>query len=362
MTSPQERLQHLYEYGIMMTFLNGDRVMSVSTFIDAFKPPAGISEVKVTNLSAAPRPGNKKRLLVSMNIELVNSDSLFDFVISGMDEYQKSLFSNEISKIKDVLGRSSRIEVVRTNLSTGEIKLEMITPGEFVDDGTRFGGSGPSRLNSYSYRFEPLIISPTEVIKDIEISQDIDQNSNMKDPRNRAAAARKAEANKRNYSTDQKNQDTKSSGKNYIDKFYSESSLKLGTLDYGAKKSGFDTGRTGDFAYITIPGTKSTPLISGVSVRQIYLNGSNDIILTWRGKSTEKIDHFVIAAEVLGIKIVIGAAHNVSKSGTYMYVSKDFRDFVGGVKFHISPILNSGFPLSTVSTETIVIDEVPIDN
>jgi len=351
----------LYEYGVMMTYLNGDRVLSTGTFIDTFKPPSGISEVRVTNTSMGSRAGKKKKASISMNIDLVNSDSLFDFIISGMDEYQKSLFSNEINQIKDVLGRSSRIEVVRTNLTTGEISLEMITPGEFVDDGTKFGGSGPNQLNSYSYRFEPLIISPTEIIKDIEISQDIDQNSNMKDPRNRTAAARKSEANKREHSTAQKNQDTKSSGKNYTDKFYSEKALLEGTLDYGIKRSGFDAGRTGDFTYVSIPGKYSNPTMGNINVRQISLNGLNDIALTWRGRSTELIDHFIIAAEVLGAKLVIGAAHNVSKSGTYTYISKDFRDFIGGVKFHITPILNSGLPLSTISTETIVINEVPID-
>jgi len=354
---------YLYEYGAMLTYSNGDRVLSTGRFIDSFKPPAGISKVNIKNtavLKVNPKKGSKS---VSMDVELVNSDSLFDFVISGMDEYQKSLFSNEISKIKDVLGRSSRIEVVRTNLRTGEARLEMITPGIFIDDGTKFGGVGLDTISLYSYRFEPLIVSPEEIIKDIERSRDIDQNSNMRDPRNRAAAAKKSDNKNRKYSNNKSIQvDSQGTGDNYSQKFYSESALMHGTLDYGSKKSGFDTGRTGDFTYTSIPESFSSPSVRQLNARQISLNGLSDIVLTWRGKNTDAIDHFVIAAEVLGVKMVIGAAHNVSKSGTYTYLSKDFRSFIGGVKFHISPILNNGTTLGTISTDEIVIKEVTIDN
>jgi len=354
---------HLYEYTVLMIYSNGDRVLSSGRFIDTYKSPSGISEVRITNKTKKSLGKTSNRVTISMNVDLINSEGLFDFILSGLDSYQKSLFSNDISKIKESLGKSSRIEVVRTDQSTGESLIAMIVPGKFTDDGLPFGGRAPTATSDYTYRFEPLIVSPTEILKDMSVSRNIDKNSNLKDPRNRMAASKKADDSKRSYSNDQLSAESSNNKNiNYTEKFFSESSLLKGTLDYGRKKSGFDTGRTGDFSYVTVAGSKLIPRITHASARQIILNGVTDIILTWKGVETGLIDYFVIAAEVLGSKVVIGAAHNVSNSGNYTYISRDFRDFTGGVIFHITPILNSGSALTTVLTEKMAVREVEIAN
>jgi hypothetical protein len=293
-------------------------------------------------------------------VKVIQPDSTIDDFIKSVDDRTYDAYKDEIESLRSQFKNSSKILAERIDLVTNNVERAVFVPGEYTDDGRMF--SSPASDNTYVYRFQPILVSPDEIIADLKVNQGLKNNVNYNDPRQRSRAAEKSKSDVR---TTYKNSingevmtgENRSSTLNNTEKFFSLSSLDRGTLDYQRVKDRDSDGRTFDFVSYRATANKNTLKIKKGSIRVASQNGFNDVLLQWSATPiSNQVDYFVISAKVLDRTYIVGAAHNVSSGGGYSYVTQDFRNFTGRVEFMITAVSTSGKADQQISLGEVVLE------
>ena len=115
------------------------------------------------------------------------------------------------------------------------------------------------------------------------------------------------------------------------------------------------------FSFGTVGGIISTNIslaniLPSISEAHAQRLGKNSNLIQWRvqGQVT-KIDHFIIVLEMLGMRTVVGKAHNISESNYFQFVDSLDDNEHGKLKYYIVPIFYDFNTGTEVSTNEVVI-------
>jgi hypothetical protein len=153
-------------------------------------------------------------------------------------------------------------------------------------------------------------------------------------------------------------------------KFLNPLTLKQGTLPSTARAAGtsevsglvsrnpFLQGKTSlsQVVDVTVPSqrTQITNLAASKS-------GEGETVLTWTiAGAADEVDHFLILADLEGVKSTLGTVHNKSESTQYEYVDDELASEVGTVEYSIVCVFaDYTYGSETSSVSIINEDELP---
>ena len=332
---------HIYEYRCVMIYPNGSEVRSKITEVHEFFKKLNEEEkivVDLTGLSVqAEDAGN---ISVSFNIEPSFTDTGMETIVASLASAgaDKS-FINEVQNDREKLNNLLAFLVQRQDSISGETEtFGVLSTGQFVDDATTRKYTGVSNIETdRNYRYiVRVLLRSAETIFDTALSDDID-----------LATAKKY--------------------KKKISKFMNPSTLRNGTLPSTGQSMGknqksrlkpqdkFMQGRTGIEVAIDAEIPSFAPEIDSFVAQRI---GTSKVLLFWTitGEQDE-IDHFIIMAELQGVKSTVATTHNMSYQGKYYYFDREVSSEPGTVKYSIIPVLAD----YTYGSETTA-DEITLES
>lgn len=337
--------KHIYEYRAVMIYPNGIEITSKITEVHEFiKEFSDESKINVELTGLAIQSDDAGNATVTFNIEPSFTDTGTEKIIeslelSGADKNFILELKNDRNKLNKLLAFSVR----RQDSKTGETETFGITAvGQFVDDVTTRGFSkvSPAKAgHSYRYIVQVLLRSSESMFDDVfRDSIDIETTKKFKKK---------------------------------ISKFLNPMTLMNSTLPSTGESFGvnftskikpenkFLQGRTGIEVGIdaTIPAFK--PEIDSIVAQRA---GPNKSLIFWTivGDHNE-IDHFVIMAEIHGVKSTVATVHNMSTSGKYHYFDYEVANEPGTVKYSVIPVFSDyAYGIESFAREITLESNMPI--
>ena len=331
---------HIYEYRCVMIYPTGSEVQSKITEVHEFYKEIVEEEkivVDLTNLSIeADDSGNAS---VSFNIEPSFTDTGMETILASLRAAgAENNFISEVQSDRGKLNNLLAFLVQRQDSVSGETETFGVTSaGEFSDDPTTRKYTGVSEVQAgrnYKYIVRVLLRS-AESIFDTALSEEIDIETAKKFKRK-------------------------------ISKFMNPYTLKNGTLPSVGQARGknqksrlkpenkFMQGRTGIEVGIDAEIPSFDPEIESLTARRV---GTSKAILFWNISGDEEdLDHFIIMAELQGVKSTVGTCHNKSYRGRYYYFDYEVASEPGAVKYSIIPVLADYTYGDEVAAEEIILE------
>ena len=116
----------------------------------------------------------------------------------------------------------------------------------------------------------------------------------------------------------------------------------------------FMQGRTGIEVAIDAEIPHFNPEIESITVQRI---GTSKALLYWTiTGDQDDLDHFILMAEIQGIKSTVGTCHNMSYQGKYYYFDREVASEPGTVKYSIIPVLSDYTYGNEVVAEEIMLE------
>lgn len=331
---------HIYEYRCVMIYPTGSEVKSKVTEVhEFFKEIVEEEKIVVDLANLAIEADDSGNASVSFNIEPSFTDTGMETVISSLKAAgAEDNFISEVQSDREKLNNLLAFLVQRQDNISGETETFGVTSsGEFNDNPTTRKYTGVSDIlagRNYKYIVRVLLRS-AESIFDTALSEEIDIETAKKFKRK-------------------------------ISKFMNPYTLKNGTLPSVGQALGknqksrlkpedkFIQGRTGIEVAIDAEIPSFDPEIESLTARRI---GTSKAILFWTITGDEDdLDHFIIMAELQGIKSTVGTCHNRSFRGKYYYFDYEVAGEPGAVKYSIIPVLADYTYGDEVAAEEIILE------
>lgn len=319
---------NVYDYALNVIFEDGTVSLSKNTIVEYVKLTPGKIDLKINDLTVT-QSDNGPNVTFTIQSTVLNDD--LDVVLALLKRQDiKEFFTNDVLKQRDKLKSLIAYNIQRVNLSTGVREdFGVISEPAFNDEEMRKNNSVLPLRRGHNYRYEvhTLLRAPETLFSEFEKSK-IDSITN------------------KTYSF-------------RPSKFLHPIPLKDGTivsangvkLLYG--KSEFSLGVIGvmESIDVTLEGDIATIIDASAAKFDKDLN-----VITWKIEGTiDKIDHFLIIKEVLGVRTMIGKSHCEfdSKNVQYIHVTKD-KDF-GELRYVIVPIFNDYSVGNETYTNSVIV-------
>ena len=331
---------HIYEYRCVMIYPTGTEVQSKITEVhEFFKEVVEEEKIVVDLANLAIEADDTGNASITFNIEPSFTDTGMETIISSLRSAgAESNFISEVQADREKLNNLLAFLVQRQDSISGETETFGVTSaGEFSDDPTTRKYTGVSSVKAgrnYKYIVRVLLRS-AESIFDTALSEEIDIETAKKFKRK-------------------------------ISKFMNPYTLKNGTLPSVGQALGknqksrlkpenkFIQGRTGIEVAIDAEIPSFDPEIESLTAQRV---GTSKALLYWTITGDEEdLDHFIIMAELQGIKSTVGTCHNKSIKGRYYYFDYEVAGEPGAVKYSIIPVLSDYTYGDEVAAEEIILE------
>jgi hypothetical protein len=319
----------IYEYIVKLLYLDGDVEIGANNLTIDYKPvSANIVETSAT----------KPKVVTSQNELDVQFSITSSPILGGLDLVKKALeeqglidyFNEEIYDEKDKLQNLLAYNIVRTNITTGEVEdFGTISEKDFSDrkHGKSKGVKDLAGGNEYRYQIITYLRRPETTLE---------------------YSLRNVKIPERNITY------------NFAPaKWRHPIALNRGTLTTELTRrrnhagSVFTFGAIGSVAQVNVSLADVLPSVPEAVVQKL---GTNSTLLQWRvqGQVT-KIDHFIILLEMLGMRTVVGKCHNISDTNFFQFVDKLENGEHGKLKYYIVPVFYDYSRGTEVSSNEVIV-------
>jgi hypothetical protein len=301
-----------YEYSVELYYPDGTVEVSKSTFLEYQPLVTNVVEATISEPEVIAATNGNVDVIFNITKEIVKGN--MDFIKSLLQaqgllpEFQAEVLAN-----RDKLQQVFATRVIRQNLSTGECEdFGIIDDGEFSD--VKFGRKkGVKPLESgfeYSYTVQ-IFGSPPE----------------------------------RLFSTFSKTVTSADGETSYTfkpSKWHHPIALNEGTLvsegslarNHG--KSELELGRMVEQKVITVSLAEFLPSVVEASATRF---GSRSVLIRWKVQGNlNKIDHFIILLEMMGMRTVVGKSHNISSTNQLQFVDLLTNKECGKLVYLVVPV------------------------
>ena len=221
-------------------------------------------------------------------------------------------FSEDFTTARNDLQTLIAYHVVRHNLTTGEISdFGIVTDREFSDIkyGQLAAVSPPQQGCDYRYEITTLLRESDTIL---DITKTIKVRS-------------------RDY-------ETKPSRWQHPAILQHGSLFSNDTLVRTYGKTEFLFGEIGDITTVKVSLPNTLPYITEVKAQKI---NTSTISIKWQILGdTNKIDHFIVLLEMIGMRTIVGKAHGISENGVFTYIDELTNGERGMLRYIVLPVYN----------------------
>jgi len=322
---------NIYEYTVDLVFPDGHMAnVPTNSIMECSPITNNIAVTKVNNVNVTSYEGLAD---VTFSIEYSLSETNFELIKKMFSEQKLTLeYQAEITQNKDKLTTLLAYKVLRTNLSTGEVEnFGIISDKNFSD--RKFGLSrSVKNLDSsseYVYTIITYVRNPETVI-----------------PKYERTVATTSDGVPSTYKL-----------RPY--KWLQPVTLAAGnlvtprTLLSNHSKSELEQGLVVDIRYVPVAVSNVLPTIESALASKIK---EDTIYLEWKVVGDlEKIDHFIVILDIMGMKTIIGTAHAISTNKSFAFVDPLTNGEKGQLEYTIVPVYYDYEQGKSFKTNTVII-------
>lgn len=322
---------NIYEYKVDLVFPDGhDATVPTSSIIEYSPVTNNIAVTKVSNITSTSYEGLAD---ITFDIEYSLSETNFELIKKLFSEQKLTLeYQTEIIRNKSKLTTLLAYKVLRTNLTTGEVEnFGIISDKKFSD--RKFGLSrSVKNLDSsseYYYTVITYVRNPETVL-----------------PNYVRTVGTTSDGVKSSYSLQPY-------------KWYQPVTLAEGsivtsrTLQANHSKSELEQGMVVDIRYIPVAVSNILPTIESALASKIK---EDTVYIEWKViGDLEKIDHFIVILDIMGMKTIIGTAHAISTNRSFAFVDPLTNGEKGQLEYTIVPVYYDYERGKSFKTNTVII-------
>ena len=301
----------IYEYNTILVFPNGNEEIASNILLVEFNPStANVLELSI-NEPKVLKSGDKidVAFTITKNVIQKNGDLIKTFLLEqGLsDQYQDQLLAN-----REFLQDLFAIKITRTNLATGELEdFGIIDSLEFSDQ--KFGGvKSVSPLQPgfvYSYNATAYARETETLFKTLSRTVNVRTNVDF----------------------------------SFVpSKWRHPLVLSDGTITTENSRKRNHAKST--FTFGTVVDSKEVVVSLAEVIPSIYEGkastfGKNKNFIQWKVQgNVNKIDHFIVILDILGIRTVVGKSHNITNSNYFQFVDELTNKECGELTYFIVPV------------------------
>lgn len=301
----------IYEYRVLFIFADGSEEFGANNLITEFSPIASsILELELGEPNVE-QSGDEIDITFSIQKNVIQTQG--DLIKSFLEEqgltteFQDQLLSNR-EQLQNLFG----VRVTRRNLTTGELEDFGIVPSnEFSDK--RFGRvrSVQPLQGGFDYKYNVTAHARDTETLFSTLSKIVTPRTNVSYSFAPNKWRHPVTLNRGNLVTPR-------------------------TLSRNHSKSTFTFGQVVDNKSVTVSLADVLPsLFAGKAVRF----GENQVLVQWKVQGdVNKIDHFIVILEILGMRTIVGKSHNITKSNYFQFVDKLTNKECGELTYLIVPV------------------------
>lgn len=301
----------IYEYIVVLVYPGGTQEISATNLLLEFNPViSNIMNLNVTEPETVQNGSNIDIVFtISKNIIQNDTDRIKTFLAEqGLTtEFQDQLLANR-DKFQDLFA----VQVSRTNLSTGELENFGIIDSQNFSD-LKYGSINSAKPLQAGFDYKYNIVAYARNIESISptLIKTIDYRTNVSYSFKPAEWRHPLTLNNGTIVTD--------------------SSLKR-----NHSKSMFTFGTVVDSQIVNVSlGNVLPSLTEGKAT----MFGRDRIFAQWKVQgNVNKIDHFIVILDILGVRTVVGKCHNITNSNYFQFVDELTNNESGELSYIIIPV------------------------
>lgn len=306
------KLFRVYEYSAYLYYKNGSIKKSPVPCIIEYNP---ISKNVIDITTSAPsvvQSGNQidVQFSITKNVIQNDMDALRSFLNQQgfLGEYQDEIIANR-EKIRDLFG----IEVLRTDLSTGEVEsFGVITTDDFSDSSLGPPSGVKPLVDGKEYIYTLKAHARTIETLFPSLTREVQTGPNSSYDLAPAKWHHPATLTIGNIVSD-------------------------GSLKRNHAKSSFTFGSLCDVKEVRVSIPVQDPSIIQVTAASI---GDRRVEVQWKMQGdVNKIDHFIVILEYMGMKTIVGKSHNTTETGYFSFIDTLDNGESGRLTYSIVPVL-----------------------
>lgn len=308
---PNVKENRIYEYKLLLIFPEGDQEEAANNLIVEFTPiVSNILDLQLGEPDVQ-QSGDDIDVTFEINKNVIETEG--DLIKSFLTEQGLTAeFQDQLLASRDQLQNLFGVKVTRRNLTTGELEdFGIVSTAQFSDQ--QFG-----RVRS---------------VKPLQPGFDYEYNvtAHARETETLFSSLRKVVTPRTNVSY--------SFSPN---KWRHPITLRQGnlvsdrTLRRNHARTTFTFGTVVDNRSVTVSLAEFLPSLYAGKVSRF---GENQTFVQWKVQGdVNKIDHFIVILEVLGMRTVVGKSHNVSNSNYFQFVDKLTNKESGELTYFIVPV------------------------
>lgn len=307
-------LKHIYEYSVFLYYKTGEIKQSSSRHVVQFKPvTSNIVSLEFSPPDIQQSGGNEIDVTFTITKKIVqnSADQVKNFLTKQgfLGEFQDDIIAN-----RDKLGNLFAIGLKRQNLSTGQVEdFGILEDDENFSDVQAGAVAGISPLQA-GFEYKYILTAYSRNIESL-LPKLVKTNSEV-------------ENLTYTYTPSEWTHPITLEDGNLV----TEASLKR---NHSNKE--FTFGSIADSKEIQVSLAEVLPSIYDGKAR--FLPGRKSVLVQWKIQGNiNKIDHFIIVLEILGMKTIVGKAHNVSNSNYFQFLDTLDNQESGGLTYFIIPV------------------------
>jgi len=318
----------IYEYRVILLFIDGASEIAANNLIIEFCPIANnILSLEVTEPEVE-ESGDDVDVIFNITKNVIQGDADLVKTFLGeqgfTSEYQDQLLAN-----RNLLQDLFAVRITRTNLGTGELEdFGIIDSADFSDK--KFGRvKGVKPLQGgfgYNYNITAHARETDTLFE--TLSRTITPRTNV------------------SYSF------APAKWKHPLALLRGNLSSQSSRLR-NHSKSTFTFGRVVDTQNVVVSLADIIPSLTEGKISQF---GESNIFIQWKVQgNVNKIDHFIVILDVLGIRTVVGKSHNITNSNYFQFVDELTNQECGELTYYIVPVMFDYSRGPELKTNSVVI-------
>jgi hypothetical protein len=306
--------RHIYEYAVFLIYKTGEVKQSATRHIVNYK--TSVSNIVSLDISPADieqSGGNEidVKFSITKNVSQNSADQIKNFLTKQgfLGEFQEDIIAN-----RDRLGNLFAIGVTRHNLSTGQVEdfgiLENDDDFSDIAAGSTAGVSALVPGNEYKY----VVTAYSRNIESLlpNLVKTDSTNQNLPYTFTPAEWTHPITLEDGNVITEQS-----------LKRNHSSKSFTFGTI--------------ADVKEFQVSLSEVLPALYDGKAK--FLPGRKSVLVQWKIQgNVNKIDHFIIVLDILGMKTIVGKTHNVSNSNYFQFLDNLDNQESGGLTYFIVPV------------------------
>lgn len=329
---------NIYEYKVGIVYPDGIEQLTPGLMAVEFRPiEDNIAVSTITDIANAAYVDGTPDVTFTVNYSY-NKNQFEDIKQLLIDQNLTSEYSDAITANRDLLGRLLAYQVLRLNMTTGELEdFGTITNPNFSDrkQGLAKGVKPLVAGIEYSYKITTFLRDPQTMFPTITRT---------------IGKSQKKSQNTKSYTLYPYEWLQPVTARNGT--LYTDTSV---TRSYPNTLPSFEFGKIVDRKEVNVNILSNLPSVANPKA-QLY--NVKRCLLTWEVKGDlSKIDHFMIVRDMLGMKTIVGAAHcmPLGNDGKYKFLDTFTNNEKGQAIYNIIPIYYDDTEGQTAQTNTVII-------